>query len=213
MARPIVKPHWNRLVYVHRLMHISNIPRLLETGFVHSNSEKADSNYIVIGDRSIIKVRDQEVHHGYRLSDYIPFYLGPRTPMLLVIQSGRNGVDRHDAEDIVYCAVRISTIIEQDWDCIFTDGHAVSGITKFYDKSQLPHINDILSVEDVYAKYWIDDVDTDLNRRKQAELLVRDEIPAQFISGFFVYNERAKQRLETMGVDFSKICVAPEYYF
>ena len=68
-------------------------------------------------------------------------------------------------------------------------------------------------MEDVYAKYWIDDVDTDLNRRKQAELLVRDEIPAQFISGFFVYNERAKQRLETMGVDFSKICVAPEYYF
>ena len=50
MARELVKPHWNKLVYAHRLTHIDNIPDILNVGFVHPSSEKANPNYVSIGD-------------------------------------------------------------------------------------------------------------------------------------------------------------------
>lgn len=195
------------------MTHIDNIPYLLKTGFVHPDSEKANPNYIHIGNPSIIEIRKKELHHEYRLSDYIPFYLGPHTPMLLNIQTGWNGVTKYSPKDIVYCAIKIKTVIGQGWECIFTDGHAVTEITSFFTKDKLPDIDKFVSVEDVFAKYWKDDNDLDLPRRKQAELLIKNEIPAQHISGFFVYNEDSKQNLISMGVDEKHICVAPEYYF
>lgn len=213
MARELVKPHWDKLVYAHRLTHIDNIPDILNVGFVHPSSGKANPNYVSIGDTSIIKVRDEDLHQGHQLSEYIPFYFGPHTPMLLVIQSGWNGVKKWNPEEIVYCVVKISTIIEQDLDCIFTDGHAVAGITEFYTKTDLTRLDELEKVEDVYARYWKDELDVDLGRRKQAEILLKNEIPAQYIAGFFVYNEEAKQKMESMGFDSSRICVAPEYYF
>lgn len=213
MVRELVIPHWRRLEYAYRLTHIENISHILKFGLVHPTSVNMYSGYVPIGDSSIIKIREEELHHGYRLSDYIPFYFGPRSPMLFVIQNGWNGVTKYDAGDLVYCAVKIDTVTEQNMDCIFTDGHAVAAITEFYSKGRLTDLNTLVKVDDVFAKYWKDDSDLDLERRKQAELLVKDEIPPQYIAGFFVYNENAKQKLIEKGVPDDRIYVAPDYYF
>ncbi len=82
-------------------MHINNLAHIITNGIVHQNSAVADPDYIPIGDQSVISVR-QELHKGYRLSDYIPFYFGPRGPMLYVIQSGFNGVTAVPPEDLIY---------------------------------------------------------------------------------------------------------------
>ena len=213
MTRQLVNPHWDKLVYAHRLTHIDNIPDILKVGFVHPTANYSNPNFVSIGDPSIIKIRQNELHKGYRLSDYIPFYLGPRSPMLFVIQTGYNGVRKYAPDDIVYCVVRLPDIIQQGWECVFTDGHAVTGITAFYSKEYLKDINKIIKVEDVYAKFWKDDTDLDLQRRKQAELLIKDDIPSEFIAGFFVYSNVAKSKLISFGVDDSQICVAPDYFF
>ncbi len=212
MAREIVRPYWGKIVYAYRLTHIDNIPYLLKEGFVHPNSPNASPNYIHIGNQSIIKIREEETHHGYQLSNYIPFYFGPHTPMLFNIQTGY-GVTKYHPNNIVYCVIKIETVIEQGWECIFTDGHAVTEITTFFKQDRLPDLDKLVSVDDVYAKYWKDDNDLDLQRRKQAELLIKNEIPAQCIAGFFVYNEESKQKLISMGVADNRIIVAPEYYF
>lgn len=213
MERQLVNPHWDKLVYAHRLTHIDNIPDILKVGFVHPTSKYSNPNFVPIGDPSIIRIRHNELHKGYRLSDYIPFYFGPRSPMLFVIQTGFNGVKKHLPDDVVYCVVKIPTIIEQGWECVFTDGHAVTGITEFYTKEQLKDIDNIIKVEDVYAKFWKDENDLDLTRRKQAELLIKDDIPPEFIAGFFVYSSVSKSKLISFGVDDSRICVAPDYFF
>lgn len=213
MERQLVKPHWDVLMYAHRLTHIDNIPYLQKVGFVHPSSPSADPKYVAIGDQSIIKVREEELHHGYKLSDYIPFYFGPHSLMLYVIQMGYNGVNKYHPDDIVYCVVKLTTVIEEDWDCIFTDGHAVSGITEFFTKEQLKEVDKYVKVEDVYAKFWKDETDIDLVRRKQAELLIKNEIASDFICGYFVYSENAKEKMISMGVEAKKIYIAPEYYF
>ncbi len=213
MPRELVVPNWRKLVYAYRLTHIDNIPHILQVGLVHPSSPKASPKYVQIGDSSIIKVRCEELHKGYRLSDYIPFYFGPRSMMLYVIQNGFNGVKKVAPEDIVYCVLKIDIVIEQGWDCVFTDGHAVTEITQFYTKKDLPNLNNIVKVGDVYAKYWNDENDLDLSRKRQAELLIKDEIPPQYIAGYFVYNEDAKQRLVNFGVAQGQICIVPQYYF
>ena len=95
----------------------------------------------------------------------------------------------------------------------FTDGHALSELTSFYTKKDLARINEIVSFEDVYSVRWDSEFDIDLKRRKEAELLVGDDLPPQFICGYVVYNEKAKNTLLELGIKESKIVVVPNYYF
>ena len=133
--------------------------------------------------------------------------------MLYVIQKGYNGVTRYHPSELVYCIVWLSDIRSQDIDCVFTDGHAFSAITKYYSKEDLNRIDEIVNREDVYAQFWNVEDDLDLKRRKEAELLIKTELPAKYIKGFVVYDEKARQQLLDYGVDVSKIVIKESFYF
>lgn len=201
------------LKYAFRITHIDNIPHILKNGLVKADSPLHDENYVPIGDPQIIGLRGDIEVKGYRIGDYIPFYLGPRSPMLYVIQHGYNGVQRVEPEKIVYCVIRLDDIVNNDVDCIFTDGHALSVLTSFYTKDKLPLINDIVNYDDVYSTQWNSEDDIDLKRRKEAELLVKNDLPNSFIRGYVVYNEIAKQKLVELGIESTKIVISPSYYF
>ena len=201
------------LKYAFRITHIQNVPHVLRCGLVRAGSPQSDPAYVPIGDRQVIKLREERTLAGYKISDYIPFYLGPRSPMLYVIQHGYNGVKRVEPEQIVYCVIRLDDIINADVDCIFTDGHALSSITNVYGKERLSEIDTLVKMEDVYSSQWISETDIDLKRRKEAELLVRGDLPAAFVKGFAVYNEAARLKLEEMGVAPERIVIKPDYYF
>lgn len=201
------------LKYAFRLTHIDNIPYIERCGLVRADSPLRDPNYVSIGDRQVIGIRASRDVKGYSLNEYVPFYLGPRSPMLYVIQHGYNGVLRVDAEDIVYCVIRLDDLIHNNIDCIFTDGHALSAFTSFYPQSMLPRIDEIIKYDDVFSSQWNNEEDLDLKRRKEAELLVKQDLPAQFVRGYVVFNEKAKQRLISSGVVPDKIVVVPGYYF
>lgn len=203
----------NQLKYVFRLTHIDNIKYIMSKGLVRASSPLRDENYVSIGDVQVIQVRKDRKYQGYQLSDFMPFYFGPRSPMLYVIQHGFNGVRKVNPEDIVYCVVRIEDIIKNDIDCVFTDGHALSAFTTYFHKSELANLDDKVKYDDVYSTYWNDEEDTDLKRRKEAELLVNDDLPAQYIRGLVVYNEKAKEHLISLGVAAELIVVMPGYYF
>ena len=201
------------LIYAFRITHIDNIRQIEKNGLVRSCSPLADPEYKSIGDNSVIGRRADNFVNGLRLSEYIPFYLGPRSPMLYVIQNGYNDVSRIPPEQIVYCVIRLNDIMNSTKDCVFTDGHALNRFTKFYPKSQLPHISELIKYEDVFASSWISDSDLDLKRRKEAELLVKDDLEPQFIRGYLVYNDTAKQRLISLGINEGRIIVKSNYYF
>ena len=203
-----------QLEYAFRLVHIKNILHILDVGFVLPTSPKASNNYIPIGDSVVIAKRNTLSNNGHiDLGQYIPFYFGPRSPMLYVIQKGFNGVIQYHPSALVYCIVRLSDILEQDVDCMFTDGHAFSAITKYYSKEDLRRIDEIINQEDVYAKFWNVEDDLDLKRRKEAELLIKTELPAKYIRGFVVYNNKARDILLGYGIDASKIVVRESFYF
>lgn len=201
------------LKYAFRITHIDNIPHILKNGLVKAGSPLHDENYVPIDDPQIIGLRGDIEVKGYRIGDYIPFYLGPRSPMLYVIQHGYNGVQRVEPEKIVYCVIRLDDLINNNIDCIFTDGHAVSFLTSFYSRDKLSSINEIVKFDDVYSSQWNSEEDLDLKRRKEAELLIKNDLPVQFLRGFVVYNNKAKDFLIEKGVADNMIAVMPSYYY
>lgn len=201
------------LKYAFRITHIDNIPYIEKNGLVKADSPLRNPRYVNIGDSQVILKRGQRVIKGYRLSDFIPFYLGPRSPMLYVIQHGYNGVKRVNAEHIVYCVIKLEDIINYNIDCVFTDGHALSVLTTYYEKKDLRRINEIVNYDDVYSSVWNSEEDLDLKRRKEAELLVGVDLMPQYIKGYVVYNDNAKLRLIHSGIEESRIVVSPGYFF
>lgn len=133
--------------------------------------------------------------------------------MLYVIQHGYNGVRRLSPEDIVYCVVRLDNLLTSDISCVFTDGHALNILSEFYQKEDLVRIDEIVKYPDVYSSRWDSSIDIDLKRRKEAELLVKDDLPEEYIKGFVVYNENARNRLIDVGVSPERVVIAPQYYF
>lgn len=196
------------------MMHIDNVPHVLEHGITHAGSANANPAYVSIGDGSLISTRSSFVlKNGSHLGEYIPFYFGVRTPMLYVIQKGFNGVASTPAKDIVYCVSSVQKILDYDLDFVFTDGHAVDGFTSQYGRADIDNLDKLLDWDAIKAKFWKDEKDLDLKRRKEAEFVVRQDIPAGAVLGFIVYNEEAKQRLKGLGLSENKIFVSPSYYF
>ena len=134
-------------------------------------------------------------------------------PMLYVIQKGYNGVQVTPANDIVYCVSSVQKMVDHGLPFLFTDGHAVDGLSDFYEQKDLPNIDKILDKRAIDATYWYKDDDLDLKRRKEAEFLVETDIPTTAIIGWVVYNEEAKNRLHAMGVPENKVYVKPTCYF
>lgn len=200
-------------IYLYRMIHIENIPHVLQNGLTHSTSPNANQNYIPIGDGSLIKTRGNFIlQNGNYLGDYIPFYFGARMPMLLVVQTGFN-VTPTSPEDIVYCVTSVQKIIDLNLDFVFTDGHAVATYSKQYSKDDIQDIDTIIDKDAIKAKYWKDDNDLDKKRRKEAEFLVLGDINTNAILGYLVYNEYAKTKLIKFGVDETIILINPNYFF
>lgn len=201
-------------IYLYRMTHIENIPHILKFGITHVNSNNASSNFVPIGDNSIIATRNNFIlTNGRRLGEYIPFYFSNRTPMLYVIQKGYNMVEPTPAEKIVYCVTSVSKIIELNLEFIFTDGHAIDGFSSQYTVADIDNIEQLIDWKAVKTKYWKNENDLDLKRRKEAEFLVLGDIPYESFLGFIVFNQETKTQMVCYGVNDSIIHIKPEYYF
>ena len=200
--------------YLYRLTHIENIPHILQYGVTHPSSCNANPNFVPIGDKTLISTRnDFLLNNGRRLGDYIPFYFGVRTPMLYVVQHGFNMVTPTPAENIIYCITSVQKIIEQQLDFVFTNGHAVDGFTTQYKPEDIINLDKIIDRTAVMAKYWRDENDLDMKRRKEAEFLVLGDIAIETVLGFLVYNENAKNRMIGFGVNAERVHIKSNFYF
>lgn len=73
--------------YAFRILHIDNMPHVMKYGLVHNDSPFASDSFVPIGDMSVMDARStKQLPDGSFLSEYIPFYFGPRSPMLYNIK-------------------------------------------------------------------------------------------------------------------------------
>ena len=196
------------------MTHIENIPHIIDNGITHKNSVNSNSNYKAIGDNSLISTRASYIMpNNDVLGEYIPFYLGVRTPMLYVIQKGYNGVTSVHPKNIVYCVSNIQKILDDDLDFVYTDGHATDNFTTYYQPEHILHIQSQVDFDAVSATFWKDETDLDLKRRKEAEFLIKQDLPYKSIIGFVTFDKVSKNKLLAFGIQENKVVVKPNFYF
>lgn len=202
-----------------RLIHSDMLEEVLTNGMYSKNSGHVISGYINIGDTELIKQRDEYVvkidpPNGH-LGDYIPFYFAGHSPMLLNIKTGYRGIKKYPQSDLVFLVCKISDVIEQCPHWCFTDGHAKSSITKFYND-----IEDLslLDWDTINLQFWNStEDDYDRMRRKQAEFLVKKHVPLTCISQIIVINAEQSAKIKEIesriGIDIPVVIDKQRKYF
>ena len=125
-----------------------------------------------------------EVAPGGTLGDYVPFYFGPRSPMLFTYSKGNVPGTSGNQDEIIYFVTEAEYLASKGYEIVFTDGHPITEPKAFF--------NDLKDIDEVdlalmKSKYWSDtDADPDRKRRRQAEFLVRGKLAWEDISGIAV---------------------------
>ena len=182
--------------YIFRLIHFDNLEETLRNGMYSKNSGHIVPNFVNIGDTTLIKQRETYTVRvnppNGSLGDYIPFYFAGHSPMLLNIKTGARGIQQQDQNNLIYIVCRISSITEHCLEWCFTDGHAKNNLTKFYNNLR---DLELLDWDIISQQYWYDTADDyDRMRRKQAEFLVKNHVPATCICGLIVTTSEQEQK-------------------
>lgn len=186
---------------VYRIIPIANLQHNLEHGLHCKNAGIVDPNYVGIGNGEIIDRRDGMIVKCYPdtfVNDYVPFYFSIRTPMLYNIVTGYS-VNRVSQEEIIYLCCRVRDLATDDFQWCYTNGNAAQKITKFFrDLKNIETKVDWHSVNTTDFRDNNADGDEDRKRKKHAEFLVKDYVPAELITDIVVYNDKAKKRVEAI---------------
>jgi len=201
---------------IFRITHIDNVRWILRHGLHCRNSDLCDPDYKQIGDPDVIGRRHGRtvpIPPGGTLSDYVPFYFTPWTPMLYNIVTGFRGVPLQPRPAIVMLVASLSTLARRGVPFVFTDGHALP-VTAYYssDLDDLARIDwDLLNSRD----FRRDPEDPGKFERYQAEALVHRHLPLDTLAGIGCYDEEARGRIEALareeGVGVT-VRVRPEWY-
>lgn len=130
------------------------------------------------------------------LHDYVPFYLGPRSPMLLMIQTGYHETYKEPQRNMVYLISSVDKVQASGYDYVFTDGQANKKYTRYFN-----HPADLAGLpwRDIYAVTWNDTLaHPDRQRHKQAEFLVKGSFKVKDLRGFAVMDTAMKESVETI---------------
>lgn len=163
---------------------------------------------------------------GGVVHDFVPFYFAPRSPMLYAINRG--GVVGCDwrQNDIVYFETSIEALTVQQNAFVFYDRNATLAFSAAYtDLSLLDEVVawDILTEapqKDGYCQYWQNKLDhpryTDRMERRQAEFLVKDQVPLSKITRLGVANAIKQAEVQALLAQFGiqlAVNVMPDWYF
>ena len=203
--------------FIFRIAHIANVPWILDHGLHCRNSPERDPNFMEIGNPELILKRIHRtvpIPPGGLLSDYIPFYFTPHSPMLYNIKTGHNGITQRAMSEIVILVSSLPVLAIQKIPFVFTDRHALLLTATFY--SDLARLDCI-----AWNLLQNRDFKRDLNdpgkfERYQAEALVHGHLPVTALSGIMCHGNAQKvvlqAELEKRGQTL-QVAVKPNCYF
>jgi len=202
---------------VFRITHIENVPWILDHGLHCRSSALLDPRYVEIGNPDLIGARADRlvpVPPGGTLSDYIPFYFTPLSPMLFNIKTGRTGVRRTPMPEIVFLVCSIPRMVEAGVPVVLTDRHAYLEAAEFSNgREGLDRIDWKILQERDFRR---NGEDPGRIERYQAEALVYRHLPVGALLGLACHDAKAEANvnpeLTRRGLSL-KLAVRPEWYF
>ena len=203
--------------YLYRITHIDNLAWMLAHGLHCRNSAKYDPNYIEIGRTTLIAERKEHavpITPGGTLSDYIPFYFTPYSPMLLNIKTGR-GVPQRPMSDIVILVASLRKLAEAGNGFVYTDRHAFMATARFTNELDL--LEEWVPWDLLQARDFQRDLENPGKfERYQAEALIHDTLSIEALLGVIVYDLAGQDKIQALANDAGvglRILVQPDWYF
>ena len=202
---------------IFRIIHAQNVPWVMDHGLHCRNSPIQDSNFRAIGNPDLIDKRHGRVvpvPPGGTLSDYVPFYFTPFSPMMLNLKTGYGGITQCPNEDIVVLVSSLKRLTHLRQRFVFTDRHAYTQAAQYFcDPVQLTNIDwAILQNRD----FKRDPDDPGKVERYQAEALVHRQVPFAALLAIGCYTYGVKLVLEeqamSRGIEIKVLC-KPGWYF
>jgi len=180
---------------------VDNLPVILQRGGLHGPNHVPNDGLIY---RTIHNVDIQNVRQVRRIPlglcgtihDYVPFYLGPRSPMLYQLHTGWVAGYTEGQSPLIYLVSTVQAVVKAGLRWVFSDGHGIAIFTSWFD-----NLADLAKVDwdTVYARLWRDTVDDmDRQRRKQAEFLVHEFCPWEVIQEIGVIDGVALAQVEAI---------------
>jgi ssDNA thymidine ADP-ribosyltransferase, DarT len=191
--------------WIFRFFHVENLPTVLTRHGIHASNCIPDDGLPyrpthsseVHGKRAAVRI---PCGPGGSVHDYVPFYFGPLSPMMLNLKTGRVPGYNEGQEPFIYVVSTAQAVSESGAGFAFSDGHGLAGVTEWAD--DLARL-DMVDWDMVYQRYWSDNVsDMDRQRRKQAEFLVRDFCDWGVINEVAVINPKMERQVIQIMADF-----------
>ncbi len=134
------------------------------------------------------------------LHDYVPFYFGYLSPMLLRLNTGRVAGYLGDQRPLVYLVTTCEAVAGAGLGYAFSDGHGLAQLTDWFaDLARLDRVD----WDMVNQRYWADTIDdNDRQRRKQAEFLIHGFCPWTAIERIVVIDQTMAQRVQAVLAGF-----------
>lgn len=197
---------------IYRIIHVDNLPIYLKRGRLHAPNQMPKDGLVwrKIEDKTVQAKRYERALQqgpGGTILDYVPFYFGPRSPMLLRLAT-KWKVDYNGTQDeIIYLRSTVEEMVTKNRKFVFSDGHGLARFTEWFDA--LKHL-DQLDWEIIHATYWEDTpAQPDRERRKQAEFLVHKSCGWQRILEIGVMTASMKARVEGILAAHPKVKAPP----
>ena len=203
--------------YIWRIVHRDNLPWILDNGLHCSNSATQSPAWVNIGNEDLIGRRSHRVvplPPAGTLSDYVPFYFTPFSPMMYNIHTGRGGVTYRRNDEIIMLVSTLHRVQELGHSFVFTDRHAYPVATEYFnDIAKLDRIDWPL----LQARNFKRNPDDPLQiERYQAEALIHQHLPVTALIGVICYTDAIRlsieQELQTRGLTLSVNAMTGWYF-
>lgn len=184
---------------IFRITHRANVRWIMANGLHCSTAIQTDPEFVPIGNSDLIgrrKVKRVPSPYGGFLSDYVPFYFTPFSPMLLNIVTGHGGITKQAKQDIVILVSSIWKLQEQGVQFVFSDRHAYLATARFSDNpADLSWIDWPLLQARNFKR---DPDDPGKMERYEAEALDRGHVPTAAFLGAYTYNSVAAEHISAI---------------
>ena len=200
-----------------RIVHRNNLLWILDNGLHCKNSPVQDPKYMAIGNAELIDRRSHRlvpVAPGGALSDYVPFYFTPFSPMMYNIHTGRGEVAQRNNEDICILVSNLHRVQQLGLSFAFTDRHAYPPLSRYFNS--IHSLNEIDWPLLQARNFKRNPDDPEQIERYQAEALVHKHLPVAGLVGIICYTNAVKntldQHIHAKGLNLD-VRVMPQWYF
>ena len=203
-------------IRIFHFTHLRNLRGIMLRG-LHSDAScrREGLTKVEIGSASVRERRLQlpvgDVGPGGFVGDYVPWYFGPRSPMMFSLN--RNNYEFQEGfDEVVYLVSTVPTIIRLGAEWIASDRNAALSLAEFVD--EVDDLDGHISWDVIAAQYWNDYPDgADL---RAAEFLMHESVPWEAVTGIVTKTEATRAKVEALvagSAHTPPVTVRSQWYF